>query len=164
VHPGCQRVGSRRGAAACCVEVVAALFTPQPPHPPPCPLSPLLAPATCRQGGSLGELNHAIVVDQFSRLRQGDSWWYERVGVLDSATLAEVQRTLVVSRPHCSAALMRMCSRGHVGVGHVLDRGMGEGEGGGKQAREGLFCMPWGLVAVRLKGSIYQKKADCRVR
>ena len=78
-----------------------------PPHPPPCPLSPLLAPATYRQGGSLGELNHAIVVDQFSRLRQGDSWWYERVGVLDSATLAEVQRTLVVSRP---LAALRVCA------------------------------------------------------
>jgi hypothetical protein len=51
-----------------------------------------------RQGGSLGELNHLIVVDQFQRLRAGDSWWYERSGVLDAATLAEVQGTLFVSR------------------------------------------------------------------
>ena len=51
-----------------------------------------------RQGGSLGELNHKIVLDQFERLRQGDSWWYERSSVLDAATLLEVQGTLFVSR------------------------------------------------------------------
>ncbi len=50
-----------------------------------------------RLGGSLGELNHAIVVEQFSRLRQGDSWWYERSGVLDRSTLQEIQSTLFVS-------------------------------------------------------------------
>jgi peroxidase len=50
----------------------------------------------CSNGGSLGALNHAIVVDQFERLRQGDSWWFERSGVLDAATLLEVQSTLFV--------------------------------------------------------------------
>jgi hypothetical protein len=48
------------------------------------------------KGGSLGALNHAIVVDQFERLRQGDAWWFERSGVLDAATLLEVQSTLFV--------------------------------------------------------------------
>lgn len=47
-------------------------------------------------GGSLGELNHAIVVDQFNRLREGDSWWYERYGILDDASLQEVQNTKFV--------------------------------------------------------------------
>ncbi len=51
----------------------------------------------CSQGGSLGELNHAIVLDQFNRLRQGDRWWYERYGILDDATLAEVKSTRFVS-------------------------------------------------------------------
>jgi hypothetical protein len=51
----------------------------------------------CRYGGSLGALNHAIVMDQFTRTRAGDSWWYERPGVLDSATYSEVQKTLLVS-------------------------------------------------------------------
>ena len=37
------------------------------------------------------------MLDQFERLRQGDSWWYERSGVLDAATLLEVQGTLFVS-------------------------------------------------------------------
>ena len=50
----------------------------------------------CSNGGSLGALNHAIVVDQFERLRKGDSWWFERSGVLDAATLLEVQSTLFV--------------------------------------------------------------------
>ncbi len=50
----------------------------------------------CSNGGSLGALNHAIVVDQFERLRQGDAWWFERSGVLDAATLLEVQSTLFV--------------------------------------------------------------------
>ena len=48
------------------------------------------------EGGSLGELNSLIVEDTFSRLRAGDSWWYERIGVLDEATLTEVQTTLLV--------------------------------------------------------------------
>lgn len=62
-----------------------------------------------RQGGSLGELNHKIVLDQFERLRQGDSWWYERSSVLDAATLLEVQGTLFVSRVTsvCALALAR---------------------------------------------------------
>jgi hypothetical protein len=60
-----------------------------------CALTPHLC--TRREGGSLGELNHAIVVDQFSRLRQGDSWWYERPGVLDRASRAEVKGTYFVS-------------------------------------------------------------------
>ncbi len=47
-------------------------------------------------GGSLGALNHAIVVDQFERLRQGDAWWFERSGVLVASTLLEVQGTLFV--------------------------------------------------------------------
>jgi hypothetical protein len=36
-------------------------------------------------------------MDQFTRTRAGDSWWYERPGVLDSATYSEVQKTLLVS-------------------------------------------------------------------
>ncbi len=45
-----------------------------------------------RAGGSLGALNHAIVVDQFTRLRDGDSWWYENPGVLDVPTLNAVKK------------------------------------------------------------------------
>jgi hypothetical protein len=47
----------------------------------------------CRACGSLGALNHAIVVDQFTRLRDGDSWWYENPGVLDVPTLNAVKST-----------------------------------------------------------------------
>jgi len=46
-----------------------------------------------RAGGSLGALNHAIVVDQFTRLRDGDSWWYENPGVLDVPTLNAVKKS-----------------------------------------------------------------------
>jgi hypothetical protein len=53
--------------------------------------------ACSRFGGSLGSLSHNIVVDQFIRSRSGDSWWYERTGVLDSATLKEVQQTQLVN-------------------------------------------------------------------
>jgi hypothetical protein len=41
----------------------------------------------------LGALNHAIVVDQFTRLRDGDSWWYENPGVLDAPTLNQIKAT-----------------------------------------------------------------------
>ena len=64
-----------------------------------------LCDACGRQGGSLGELNHLIVLDQFQRLRAGDSWWYERSGVLDAATLLEVQGTLFVSQTLCLSCL-----------------------------------------------------------
>ena len=41
----------------------------------------------------MGALNHAIVVDQFTRLRDGDSWWYENPGVLDAPTLNQIKAT-----------------------------------------------------------------------
>jgi hypothetical protein len=64
---------------------------------------------TCsRFGGSLGSLSHNIVVDQFIRSRGGDSWWYERTGVLDSATLKEVQQTQLVTSPMPLAAGVAM--------------------------------------------------------
>ena len=69
-----------------------------------------LCDACGRQGGSLGELNHLIVLDQFQRLRAGDSWWYERSGVLDAATLLEVQGTLFVSQT-LTLCVPRACQR-----------------------------------------------------
>jgi hypothetical protein len=66
--------------------------------------SPLLG--VCSAGGSLGALSHAIVVDQFTRLRDGDSWWYENPGVLDPATLSNVKGTSWVRyRTHLHFAL-----------------------------------------------------------
>lgn len=44
-------------------------------------------------GGSLGALHHAIVSDQFTRLRDGDSWWFENPGVLDLPTLSQIKAT-----------------------------------------------------------------------
>ena len=46
-----------------------------------------------RAGGSLGALHHAIVSDQFTRLRDGDSWWFENPGVLDLPTLSQIKAT-----------------------------------------------------------------------
>ena len=53
------------------------------------------------EGSSLGPLNHAMVVDQFTRLRDGDSWWYENPGVLDAPTLNQIKATTWVRRRGC---------------------------------------------------------------
>lgn len=55
------------------------------------------------EGSSLGPLNYAMVVDQFTRLRDGDSssWWYENPGVLDAPTLNQIKATTWVCRRGC---------------------------------------------------------------
>jgi hypothetical protein len=46
--------------------------------------------------GSVGPLFHAIIVEQFTRTRAGDKWWYERPGVLDPSILQTVKATTAV--------------------------------------------------------------------
>jgi hypothetical protein len=53
--------------------------------------------------GSVGPLVNAIIVEQFTRTRAGDKWWYARSGVLDAATQATVKATTAVSVA-CSTA------------------------------------------------------------
>lgn len=43
------------------------------------------------EGSSLGELNQAVIVDQFERLRDGDRFWYQNL--LSGRELAEVENT-----------------------------------------------------------------------
>ncbi len=43
------------------------------------------------EGSSLGELNQAVIVDQFERIRDGDRFWYQNV--LAGRELAEVENT-----------------------------------------------------------------------
>ena len=42
------------------------------------------------EGGSVGELFHTIIVDQFERLRSGDRYWYQ--SIFDSQTVADMDR------------------------------------------------------------------------
>lgn len=44
-------------------------------------------------GSSLGETFTRIVVDQFTRLRDGDRWWYQNRGVLPADVARDVQAT-----------------------------------------------------------------------
>ncbi len=61
------------------------------------PLGPFPVDGTLHSfGGSLGPLAHNIFVEQFTRTRNGDSFWYERSGVLDADVLAEVKQTTLV--------------------------------------------------------------------
>jgi hypothetical protein len=46
-------------------------------------------------GRSLGELNQAIISDQFERLRDGDRFWYQRV--FSGRVLAEIEQTTLAS-------------------------------------------------------------------
>jgi hypothetical protein len=62
-----------------------------------------------REGGSLGALSHAIVVDQFTRLRDGDRWWYENPGVLDVPTLRQIQATSWVRVSTVSLCCAGLC-------------------------------------------------------
>ena len=59
-------------------------------------MHPAVGWVPCRSG-SLGPLAHEIFVDQFTRLRDGDFYWYERSGVLEFDVRAEVRSTKLVS-------------------------------------------------------------------
>ncbi len=61
------------------------------------------------------------MVDQLSRLWQGDSWWYERAGVLDRSTLQEVQITLFVSDRWGRCCITCRILVGVVRVGMLMD-------------------------------------------
>jgi hypothetical protein len=91
----------------------------------------------CSAGGSLGALSHAIVVDQFTRMRDGDSWWYENPGVLDVPTLNQIKATTWVraGRHAVSCIVWRFALR--------VNRACGL-QGWGKGACQGVcFCMRW---------------------
>ncbi len=49
------------------------------------------------QGGTVGELFAAAIEDQFTRLRDGDRFWFENPGVITDDELREIKSTRLMN-------------------------------------------------------------------